>query len=158
MVVAALALFTILLALGLGLMSAQSSRMKAARAQGDALQAKALALAAWDDVRVKLGKDLFFPPATRGQNYFSYSEDVYDKDDEFYGSYTVIIDTRFQRLGRTGNGTTPSQVNVYDGFYIITCVGKVGQRDEEPSAERSIRFEVDMKTFEVIRVEDRGSL
>jgi hypothetical protein len=158
MIVAALFLFVILLALGMGLMSAQSSRMKAARAQGQAIQAKALALAAWDDVRVKLGKDLFFPPATRGQEFFSYSEDVYDKDDVFFGTYSVTIDTRYQRLGRTGNGSTASQVNVYDGFYIITCIGKVGGRDQEPSAERALRFEVDMRNFSVIRAEDRGSL
>lgn len=53
LIVAALMLFVILLALGLGLMSSQSARMKVARGQAQAVQAKALSEAAWEDVRAR---------------------------------------------------------------------------------------------------------
>lgn len=159
MIVAALLLFALLLALGLGLMSSQSARMKSARAQIDSIQGKTLALSGWADVRGKLGKDLFFPPNTGGQDYFSYSEDVYDSDDEFFGTYTVMVDTRFERFARdTGVTINDSFVDVQEGLYLITCVGKVGPRDAPPVSERVLYYEVDMTTFAVIRMEDRGSL
>lgn len=163
-------MFSILLALGLGLMSSQAGRMRAALATTQALQAKSLALAAWDDARTKMGKDLFFPPTTRffplrtdgsrGQEYFSYSEDIYDEDGEFYGTYTVMIDTRYERVSRADPvaPSTDSLVDVHNGFYLVRCIGKVGGRDEEPSSERTIDFEVSMEDFRVIRIMDRGSL
>lgn len=170
LIVAALLLFSILLALGLGLMSSQASRMRAAVATAQSVQAKSLALAAWADVKTKLGKDLFFPPTTRffplrpdssrGQEYFSYSEDVYDDDGELYGTYTVVIDVRYERVNRAPPvpPSTDSFVELHNGFFLIRCMGKVGGRDEEPSSERTIDFEVSMQDFRVIRILDRGSL
>jgi len=164
MVVSALMLFALLLALGLGLMSSQSARMKAARAQVEALQAKGLALSAWADAKTKLGKDLFFPPVTGEQNHFSYSEDVYNQDEAgqpvFYGTYSVVIDTRYIRSQRDQGLTlgTDSLVNVPVGFYLITCTGKVGERGAPPRSERTLRIELDAQTFRVIRLHDLSSL
>lgn len=158
MIIGALLLFSIILALGLGLLSSQTARMEAARAQMESVQAKSLALAAWADVRAKLGKDLFFPPNTRGQDYFSYSEDLEDEDG-FFGTYTVMIDCRWERFSRDqGTALTDSFVDLHEGIYLITCVGKVGERDAPPRSERVLYYEVDMTTFKVIRAEDRGSL
>ena len=70
LIVAALLLFAIMLSLGLGLMSAQVSRMRAAKAQALSIQARALALAGWDDVRLKLGKDILFPHTSDTQAFF----------------------------------------------------------------------------------------
>ena len=119
MLVAALFLFTLLLALGIGLMSSQAARRKAALAQKEAIQAKSLALSAWADVKTKLGKDLFFPPTTDGQGHFSYGEDIYENDGAFYGSYSVVIDTRYVSKRRDQGAETEldSTANRYHGYY-----------------------------------------
>jgi hypothetical protein len=159
MLIAALLLFSLLLALGLGLMSSQSARRKAAVAQSDAIAAKSLALAAWADVRTKLGKDLFFPPRTEEQSYFSYGEDVYDKDEEFYGTYTVVVDARYVSFLHDPPG--PDDDSLTDapaGIYLITCVGKLGERGAPPVAERTLYFELAADTFKVIRMHDQESL
>ena len=164
LIIAALLLFALLLALGLGLMSSQAARMNAARAQTEAIQAKSLALAGWEDVRTKLGKDLFFPPNNELQGHYSYSEDVYDDlpggGSEFFGTYTVMIDTRWSRFERdTGaNFLVNSFSDVPLGFFIVTCVGKLGPRGEPPVAERTLQFEIDPQTFRVIRMHDQQSL
>lgn len=160
---AALLLFTLLLSLGLGLMSSQAGRMRAAHSQSDAVQAKELALAAWSDVRTKLGKDLFFPPITGEQGHYSYSEDVYfdfNGTRTFYGTYTVMIDisrSQSQRSAGT-NLALNSLTQIPIGFYLITCIGKVGGRGEAPRAERVLQFEIDPKTFKVIRSHDLQAL
>ena len=157
--VAALMLFAILLALGLGLMSSQSARMKAAQAEVEAIQAKQLCLAAWQDARVKLGTDCLFPPAGTRES-FAYSEDVLDTDGEMLGSYTVAIDLRWEKFTRE-DGLPLNQASkgqVARGIYLVTCIGKVGERGYEPRAERTIYYELDMQSFKVIRTEDRGSL
>ncbi len=158
LIVAALLLFSVMLALGLGLMSAQASRMRAAQAQVDAVTAKQLCLAAWQDARVKLGTDILFPPAGARES-FSYSEDVYDGGGNLFGTYTVIIDLRYERFTRDPvPPATESERRRGEGFYIVTCIGKVGDRGFEPRAERTRVYELDMATFRVIRAEDRQSL
>lgn len=163
LLIGALMLFAVLLALGLGIMSGQSARMKAAQAQTDACQAKALCDAAWQDVRVKLGKDLLFPLPTRGQDYFAYSEDVYAPDpsgrEEIIGSYTVILDVKLEATKREFDDLgLDTEVALPKGIYQITCIGKVGPRAAAPEAEREIYYELDMETFNVIRIEDKGSI
>ena len=161
LIVAALLLFALLLSLGLGLMSSQSARMKAAQAQVDAIQAKSLALAAWADVKTKLGKDLFFPPVRDQITHFSYSEDVFNEvggAPEFYGTYTVIIDTQYTLLDRNAPITTGAITNIHAGHYLITCIGKIGPRGEAPSAERVLQFELDVENFQVVRTHDLQGL
>lgn len=163
LLVMALLVFSLLLALGLGLMTSQVSNRKAALSQLDMVRAKSLALAAWEDVRTKLAKDIFFPPLTSGQGFFSYSEDVYDSTDKdnpsYYGSYSVVIDTRYvAKSGHDDDITKDFVFSEYAGYYLITCVGKVGGRGEEPKAERTMYFEVSAAGLEVIRVHDRESL
>ena len=151
LIIAALLLFTILLVLGLGLMSSQSARMRAARAQADSVQARQLALAAWQDARVKLGTDILFPPQGVRES-FAYSEDVLDGEGNFVGTYNVVIDVRYSSTVRDVDG------KLTQGLYSVTCIGKVGDRGFEPRAERTIRYELDMNSFLVMRVEDEGSL
>jgi hypothetical protein len=130
--------------------------MKVAQAQVEAAQAKELAWAGWEDVKVKLGKDIFFPSPVRGQEFFAYSEDVYDSDGDVYGTYTVVLDVRFENFGQLA--VDEPRVLRPEGIYLITCVGKLGPRNDEPTSERTLYFEIDMTTFDVIRMEDRGSL
>lgn len=162
LLVAALMLFSILIALGLGLMSSQAARMRLAQSQTGALQAKALCQAAWEDVRVKLGKDILLPRPAVGQSFFAYSEDVYHRvggQQEYFGSYTVVIDLTLNaiRPENTGLGVN-TDVDIPEGILQITCIGKVGPRTQEPEAERVMYYELDMTTYNVIRVEDRSSL
>jgi hypothetical protein len=118
-----------------------------------------LCLAAWEDVRVKLGTDILFPPSVATQPFFAYSEDVYDGDGQLYGTYTVAIDVRYERFTRASSDiAVPSATNLSQGIYLVTCIGKVGPRALEPTAERVMTYEIDMTTFNVIRVHDRGSL
>lgn len=163
-------MFAVLLTLGLGLMSAQVPRMRAAKAQALATQARALALAGWEDVRLKLGKDILFPGSSDTQTAFTYSEDVYALNGEYVGNYTVKIDTRWEStiLGPDANGVSPNLsdpagheaiVNIPESIYPITVIGKVSeQRVGEILAERVLYIELDMKNWRVIRFEDRGSL
>lgn len=167
LIVAALMLFVVLLALGLGLMSSQSARMKVARGQAQAVQAKALSEAAWEDVRVKLGKDILFPNLVDGQTFFAYSEDVYSDlgsgREELVGMYTVIIDTTLSSLSRqSDNLADPTNFNIPRGIYQVICIGKVGSRTEAPMAERVMTYEIVMdgstNSFQVIRITDSGSI
>ncbi len=171
---AALMLFAILLALGLGLMSSQSARMRVARGQVNAVQAKALCEAGWEDVRVKLGKDILFPRLLDGQTFFAYSEDVYARvngREQIIGSYTVIIDSALSRETREfPNLATDTDISVPQGIYQVTVAGKVGPRTANPEAERTMKYEIVMSdpastgrfdpgsSFRVIRVEDWGSI
>lgn len=158
LIIAALLLFMLLMALGMGLMSSQVGRRRATLAQIEANQAKQLSLAAWQDVRVKLGSDILFPPPGTRES-FSYSEDVIDDSGELIGTYTVNLDLRYERHSRdTADLAIASQRNLAQGIYIITCIGKVGDRGFEPRAERVMVYELDMTRFKVIRMEDRGSL
>lgn len=166
LIIAALMLFAVLLALGLGLMSSQSARMRVAEGQANAVKAKALCESAWEDVRVKLGKDILFPSLIDGQTFFAYSEDVYDEDNEMVGSYTVVIDTSVGQVTRENDDLgEPTNVTVPQGIYEITCIGKVGERAQVPLAERVMRYEIVMadpdtpaNSFKVIRVVDQGSI
>lgn len=170
LIVSALLLFAILLALGLGLMSAQAARMKVAQAQTKALQAKALCDAAWEDVRVKLGKDILFPLPADGQQFFAYSEDVYftndDGNEELLGSYTVVIDFRVNATTREDPDlAVETDIAIPQGIFSVTCIGKVGPRASPPEAEREMYYEILMtdpndadNSFNVIRAEDKSSL
>lgn len=166
LIVAAMLLFALLLTLGLGLMSSQAARMRGARAQNQAIQARALALAGWEDVRLKLGKDVLFPMAAETQDFFSYSEDVYDSNGDYVGNYVVIIDLRWESFTReTAINPNPldpdfeSRVTEVQSIYPITCIGKLAdQRVGEILAERELYFELDARNWQVIRMEDRGSL
>lgn len=166
LLVAALLLFSLLLVLGLGLMSSQTARVKAARAQSEAAQAKALALSGWEDVKVKLAKDILFPQSAESQTYLSYSENVYNSANEYVGSYMVIVDLRWHSVTRdTSVSPDPTDPNyesrIYEpqSIYPITCIGKVAEsRIAQVTSERVLYFELDMRNWRVIRMEDRGSL
>lgn len=143
-------------------MSSQAGRMRAAQSQSSSIQAKELALAAWADVRAKLGKDLFFPPITGEQGHYSYSEDVYfdfNGTRTFYGTYTVMIDISRSQVRRdTVVLADNSLTEIPLGFYLITCIGKAGGRGESPESERVLQFELDPSTFKVIRSHDLQAL
>ena len=155
--IAALLILAILLSLGIGLMSGQAGKLSAAQARANASQAKALARAGLEDARVKLGKDILYPPPHDEQEFFSYSEDVFTTAGDFLGTYTVVIDLRYE----VANKDLPppnEDIILYEGVYIVTSIGKVGDRAVAPLAERTLYGEIDIDTFIWIRIEDKGGL
>ncbi len=92
-IILCLLLSLLLLVIVLGMLGARGPMQEAAAGARQHTQARALAEAGMEDVRVKLGKDLKFPPVpTPDQPVFSYAETVYDIDDSVVGSFQVKID------------------------------------------------------------------
>lgn len=127
LLIVAMLVLSLLLILGMGLMSSQQARYRAAVHSVDSAQALCLAEAGLEDVRVKLEKDRAFPPeAADDQSSFSYSETMSGAGQEL-GSYYVEIDWSYD--------VAP--------YYLlkITTIGCVGPR-ENPRAQRVLRAEL----------------
>ena len=153
--ITALLLSVILLVSGLGVMSAQASRYAASALIADSLQAKNAALSGMEDVRVKLAKDVKFPPRKskdRGQTKFAYSENL-DNDAERPVSYSVIVDFEYEREAIAQGRFAPYRW----GVYRITVNGYVGPRNE-PIALCQLYAEYDISTGQFLRFEDKSSL
>ncbi len=158
LLVASLMLSTLFLVAGLGLLGAQSSRYAAATRVAEGLQAKNAALSGMEDVRVKLAKDVKFPPRSskdREQYRFAYSENVGKAGEEPEVSYTVVIDYELEREVQV------PAVNRWGpyrwGVYRISVSGFYGPR-AEPVATSVLYAEYDIATAKFIRFEDRSSL
>lgn len=92
-IILCLLLSLLLLVIVLGMLGARGPMQEVAAGTRQHAQARALAEAGLEDVRVKLGKDLKFPPVpTPEQPVFSYGEAVYDVDDTMVGTFQVKID------------------------------------------------------------------
>ncbi len=153
--VAALMIGVIFLVTGLGIMSAQASRYAASAVIAEGLQAKNAALSGLEDVRVKLAKDVKFPPRKskdRGQSKFAYSENLLVDPDRPV-SYSVVIDYELEREVNVPNRWAPYRW----GGYRITVSGYVGPRNS-PIAQAMVYAEYDINTGQFIRLEDRSSL
>ena len=153
--ITALLLSVILLVTGLGVMSAQATRYAASALIADSLQAKNAALSGLEDVRVKLAKDVKFPPRkskARGQTKFAYSENLLVDPDKPV-SYTVVIDFEYER-----EFVVPDRFAPYRwGVYRVTVNGYVGPRNE-PIALAQVYAEYDIETGQFIGFEYRSSL
>lgn len=124
-----LLLAALLIVVVLGMLGSRGPGQEAAASARLHLQACALAQSGLEDTRVKLGKDLKFPPPpSPGQPVYSYSEAVYDVDDTLVGYYYVKID---QELNQAP-------------YYVhrITCLGSLGE-PATPLAQVTLREEVD---------------
>ena len=153
--ITALLLSVILLVSGLGIMSAQASRYAASALIADSLQAKNAALSGIEDVRVKLAKDVKFPPRKskdRGQTKFAYSENLL-LDPDRPVSYSVIVDFEYEREVNVQGRFAPFRW----GVYRITVNGYVGPRNE-PIALCQLYAEYDISTGQFLRFEDKSSL
>lgn len=92
-IILCLLLSLLLLVIVLGMLGTRGPMQEVAAGTRQHAQARALAEAGMEDVRVKLGKDLKFPPVpTPDQPFFSYAESVYDVDDTVVGAFQVKID------------------------------------------------------------------
>ena len=129
LIIAALLMLTVLLVLGMGLMSSQSSRYRDMQQLSLATQAHELALSGLEDVRAKLELNPNFPPnPAEDQPFFNYAEDVTNPiTSKPLGSYEVAMDF---------SSNQPP-------FYLIkiTATGTVGPK-ESPQAQRVLKAEL----------------
>lgn len=153
--VAALMIGVIFLVTGLGLLSAQASRYAASAVIAEGVQAKNAALSGLEDVRVKLAKDVKFPPRkskARGQTKFAYSENLLPHPEKPV-SYSVVIDYELEREVNAPNRWGPYRW----GLYRVTVSGYVGPRNN-PIAQALLYAEYDIESGQFIRFDDRSSL
>ncbi|MEW6282181.1 MAG: hypothetical protein AB1758_26480 [Candidatus Eremiobacterota bacterium] len=140
--------FVLLLLLGMGLLGSQAARYRAATRAAEASQARQMAIFGLEDARLKLERDVAFPPdSSLGQTSFSYSEDV-TLPDGSPASYSVVVELAFNR---------PPWM-----AYRVTSTGAVGPRDR-PVTVHTINAEMSTdpgstRCFKWLRWEDQGSL
>lgn len=164
LLIASLMITVIFLVTGLGVMSAQASRYQASAKVAEGMQARNAALSGLEDVRVKLAKDVQFPPRKskiRGQTKFAYGETLYDGggDISTQVTYSVVVDFELERQCQLNN-PDPDLVQWLPyrwGVYRITVSGYVGPRDK-PIAQSLLYAEYDIGTGQFIRFEDRSAL
>lgn len=119
-----LLVLSLLLVMGLGLLSQRSNLYEEMRRANDAAQARALAQAGMVDAYIKLVKDPSFPQSRPSEDArLTYTETVRDTTGRRVGAYTVVVDTsrrtapfmvvRVTSTGSLGEGTNPS------GRYMI---------------------------------------
>ena len=124
-----LLLATLLLLVVLGMLGARGPHQEAAASHRQHLQALSLAQAGLEDFRAKLAKDIRFPPPpSPSQPSFSYSEGVYDVDDQWVGSFQVRVDLSLNQA--------PYSV------FRVTSTGVLGSADR-PRATARLRQEID---------------
>ncbi len=140
--VLALLLSALLLVLGMAFMTKQSYRYRLARAVADATVAKNLAMAGYENCRVKLQHDLLFPPPdNRYHDEYSYREVVHELGStQEVGSFEVTVDRRWM--------DPPYEV------IVITVDG----HPEDTAAHYRIRAELNIKAgaFDIVRWEENS--
>lgn len=118
-----LALFIVLLITGFGLAFLNTGALNYQGAVTAQLsqQAQILAFAGLEDARLKLERDINFPPMTDPEiKTFSYSELVKASDSQVIGNYDITIDltysgTPYQVITVSSTGRVPGLVNNVQG-------------------------------------------
>jgi type II secretory pathway pseudopilin PulG len=129
-IIAVLLVSTLLLVLGMGLLSQKATAYEAASRDRMAAQARAVAQAGLVDCQLKFSKVRDFPPGRSSQaKTFVYGESLEDSAGKRIGSYLVTIDSTW--------ATPPYSV------IQVTSVGTVGDA-EDPRARYQIFAELDM--------------
>lgn len=129
MLVSVLLITLILITLGLAFLGKRAIQYRRAAAYEQAVRARALAESGLEDALTKLRRDLEFPPLSKDQSAFSYTEQV-TLGAERIGSYRVTLDGRWR--------FPPYSI------WVITSQGEVGGVATNPSAKRSYRAEFDV--------------
>ncbi|MFN8612947.1 MAG: hypothetical protein U0931_35740 [Vulcanimicrobiota bacterium] len=129
-----LMLGVLLCLLTMALLSQQLLGRGSAKKLQDLVQARCLAEAGLENVRMKLDKDLRFPPHLAPEcPVFSYSQACYDVDDQVIGFYKVEIDYRL---------TAPPY-----GLLKIRSEGLLGEAFQ-PRARCCLRAELDASPWD----------
>jgi Tfp pilus assembly protein PilX len=127
-----LLVMVLLLILGLGFLGKQADAYRSATQAAAASVAMECAMAGLEDARVKLTKDLQFPPpGDVEQLRFAYTEILNELDGATpIGSYTVTVDSHW----------APPPVEIL----VIEVVGVAGDPADEASARRRLTVEYDL--------------
>lgn len=135
-------LLLLLLALGgMILLGQRAAQYRAAALASKTAVARALAQAGLEDARVKLEKDLNFPPpGDQDQTVFTYDEPVTDFDGSVVGFYFVTVDSRHRIPTQPPAPYEPSVVTV-------TAMGRAGADPKEPEAVYSLSMEVEVDDY-----------
>jgi hypothetical protein len=129
-----LLLSLVLLVMGMGFLSQRVGQNRAANKELRETQARALAEAGLEDVRIKLAKRNGFPPIDgRQQTNFLYVESLRDASGQSLGTYQVDIDATF------ASGPT--------WLMRITSRGFVGT-PQSPEAEVVLFAEIDVSEWD----------
>lgn len=127
-------LLLVVFVLGIGFLGKRVALYKEALSTRSAGQARMAALAGLEDVRVKLEKDMKFPPlGSSEQKVFTYSENLCDLPGNPVGGYLVTVDKRLEQW--------PYAV------IRLTSVGWSGS-SSRPNAQRRIYAELDVSSLE----------
>ncbi|MFN8608412.1 MAG: hypothetical protein U0931_12820 [Vulcanimicrobiota bacterium] len=135
-------LLLLLLALGgMILLGQRAAQYRASVLASKTAVARALAQAGLEDARVKLEKDLNFPPpGDQNQVVFSYDEPVTDLDGKLVGYYFVTVDSRHRTPLQPPAPNEPSIV-------VVTAMGRAGQDPKEPEAVYALSMEVEVDDY-----------
>ncbi len=135
-------LLLLLLALGgMILLGQRAAQYRAAALAPKAALARALAQAGLEDARVKLEKDLNFPPpGDQNQVIFTYEEAVKDLDGALVGHYVVTVDSRHRVPEQPPAAYEPSLI-------VVTAMGRAGPDAKAPEAVYGLRMEVDVDDY-----------
>lgn len=97
--IAVLLILSIMLVLGLGLLTQKSRQYEAAARVREAAQARALAQAGLVDFEIKMRKDPSFPPRRRGEAIsFTYTEELMEPGGGTAGRYKVQILSDYEKV------------------------------------------------------------
>lgn len=129
LLVTVLLLLLILLILGLTFIGRKAIQYRRASLAEQSLAARCLAEAGMEEALLKLQRDLLFPPLTKDQKRYSYTEEV-SVAGERVGSYTVTVDGSYR--------------NQPYGILVLHSLGSLGPPGEPPVAVRAIRVEFDV--------------
>ena len=143
--IAVLILLVLILVMGMAILNVKSTQAKSSLLMRYSKMAKLIAQAGMEDARVKLCKDMDFPPQpTRDEYCFSYSETLqYPGDSAPAGQYVVTID-----LYRND----PALPGSYDQTLLVTSEGIVTNPDGSVAARHRISAVFDTAQLE------RGSI
>lgn len=129
LLVMALMLVVLLLVVGLAFLGQKALQYRSASQTQLNVQAKALAEAGLEDFRLKLERDLDFPPMAEDGGSYAYREEV-KVGSTVVGSYAVTIDNSYSSLPY--------------GIVVVTSLGEAGSSSQQAVARRALRIEVDI--------------
>lgn len=127
LIVFALLLTVLITLIALGLLGLKEGSYASSKAAINSIQARSLARSGMGDIWAKIAKDPFYPGGVGDdQGLFSFREDVYDLDNNFVGSYRMLMDRSYRLTHKV---------------IRLECTGIAGQLDEK-SAHHTIYAEL----------------
>lgn len=129
LLVSVLLIAVLILTLGVTFMSRRALQYRRAALWEAASQARAFAESGLEDALAKFRRDLEFPPLSKDQQAFTYSDDILDGPTRL-GGFKVTLD---------GSKRFPPYK-----IWIVTSQGDTGDDPRNPMALRTLQLEIDV--------------